>query len=226
VTGIVLMGDPRIAAIPMNECGDELVDTRQLVGLESTPDENPQNSTYAFLRLSVAQRLLQAQETLPRGFRLLIAEGYRPYEQQDFYFNRRERRLMDADPTLSKEAASLRTSEFVSPPQIAPHVSGAAVDLTIIDEDGHALDMGTAIDATPEQSNQACYFAADNISAKARLNRTILATALSSAGLINYPTEWWHWSYGDRYWAFITRQPQAVFGPIHTGSDGQARPKP
>ncbi|ABX41733.1 hypothetical protein Cphy_1358 [Lachnoclostridium phytofermentans ISDg] len=22
-------------------------------------------------------------------------------------------------------------------------------------------------------------------------------------GFVNYPTEWWHWSYGGCYWAFL-----------------------
>jgi hypothetical protein len=32
--------------------------------------------------------------------------------------------------------------------------------------------------------------------------RDVLATAMSAAGLVNYPAEWWHSSYGDQYWAF------------------------
>lgn len=210
---IVLMGDPRVAAIPVDDCGDDLVDTRDLEGLASTPDQNPQNPDYAFLRLSVAERLLRAQESLPAGLQVLIAEGYRPPEQQEFYFNRRKQRLMDANPALSEEAAYLEASGFVSPPTIAPHVSGAAIDLTLIDEQGRALDMGTPIDATPEASDGACYFAAENITAEARRNRETLAAALSTAGLVNYPTEWWHWSYGDRYWALMTDRPHALFGP-------------
>lgn len=219
MTELVLMGDPRVAAIPAIECGDDLIDTRLVAGLKSTPDVNPQNNVYAFLRHAVAQRLLRAQEELPDGLQLLIAEGYRPYEQQEFSFNRRKQRLLDADPTLSDDSAYLRASEFVSPPPIAPHVSGAAVDLTLIDEHGRALDMGTAIDATPEQSNKACYFAAENITAEARSNRAIMATALSSAGLVNYPTEWWHWSYGDRYWALMTGHSHAVFGPMRLAAE-------
>jgi D-alanyl-D-alanine dipeptidase len=211
---LVLMGDPRVAAVPVNECGDVLVDTREHA-LESDPNENPQNTVYAFLRRSVAERLLQAQGALPRGLRILLAEGYRPYEQQELYFNRRKRRLMDADPTLSDEGAFLTASEFVSPPEIAPHVSGAAVDLTLVDAHGQVLDMGTAIDARPEDCERACYFDAANISAEARRNREVLAAALSGAGFVNYPTEWWHWSYGDRYWALLTQRPHAIFGPVH-----------
>ncbi|MEK8108013.1 hypothetical protein NKG94_28990 [Micromonospora sp. M12] len=32
--------------------------------------------------------------------------------------------------------------------------------------------------------------------------------------MVNYPTEWWHWSYGDRYWALMTGAPQTRYGPV------------
>jgi len=41
---------------------------------------------------------------------------------------------------------------------VAPHVAGAAVDLTLVDSAGGELDLGTPVDATPEQSEGACYF--------------------------------------------------------------------
>nr|WP_211267284.1 M15 family metallopeptidase [Nonomuraea candida] len=34
------------------------------------------------------------------------------------------------------------------------------------------------------------------------------------AGFVNYPTEWWHWSFGERYWAFITRARYARYGIV------------
>jgi D-ala-D-ala dipeptidase len=40
----------------------------------------------------------------------------------------------------------------------------------------------------------------------------VLGEALSAAGLVNHPTEWWHWSYGDRYWALETGAPAALYG--------------
>ena len=46
------------------------------------------------------------------------------------------------------------------------------------------------------------------------LLRKALANAFESAGLVNYPTEWWHWSYGDRYWALATGAEHAVYGPV------------
>lgn len=220
---IVLMGDPRVAAITVRECGEELVDVRDRGTLAVAEHADPASSAYPFLRRSVVESLERAQRALPPGLRLLVVEGFRPYELQRFYFERHRQRLMEADPELSGAAADLSASRFVSPPEVAPHVSGAAVDLTLVDRSGVPIDMGTPIDASPEESDGACYFAADNITAQARTNRELLASALSGAGLVNYPTEWWHWSYGDRYWALMTRRPHALFGPVRAPADARTR---
>nr|AHE39053.1 D-alanyl-d-alanine dipeptidase [Streptomyces sp. FR1] len=86
--------------------------------------------------------------------------------------------------------------------------------MTLIDHQGRELDMGTRVNASPEESEGSCYTDAPNLSARARTNRATLGDALSTAGLINYGTEWWHWSFGDRYWALQTQQPAALYGPV------------
>lgn len=224
VPDVVLMGDPRVAAVPVVECGEGLVDTRELPALESTPHQNPQNPDYAWMRRSLADRLVAARAALPAGLRLLITEGYRPYEQQAFFFQRRKQRFLDGDALLSEGDAHLRASAFISPPDVAPHVSGAAVDLTLMDERGRPLDMGSPIDVGPEESDGACYLDAENITHVARRNRDLLSEALTGAGLVNYPTEWWHWSYGDRYWALMTGNPHAIFGPVDSIRPGAVEP--
>ena len=104
----------------------------------------------------------------------------------------------------------------MSPPEIAPHSAGAAVDVTLIDHQGRELDMVTRVIASPEESEGACCTDAPNLSARARTNRAraTLGGALSTAGLINYGTERWHWSFGDRYWALKTEQPAALYGTV------------
>ena len=52
---------------------------------------------------------------------------------------------------------------------------------------------------------------------QARAHRELLARVLGGAGLVNYPTEWWHWSYGDRYWALMTGAPAALYGLVAAG---------
>ena len=45
-------------------------------------------------------------------------------------------------------------------------------------------------------------------------NRLILFYALTSVGFVNLPTEWWHYSYGDQYWAIYNQKPYAIYNKI------------
>jgi D-alanyl-D-alanine dipeptidase len=214
---IILMSDPKVAAIPVAECGETLVDVREDGGLRVDPRRQDAAGDFAHLRAGVLARLLDAQDRLPAGLRLLFVEGYRPPSLQRAYFERYEAGLRAANPGWSADRLRDAASRYVSPPEIAPHSAGAAVDLTLATDDGEELDMGTRVNADPEESGGACYTGAPGISAEARAHRTVLATALSAAGLVNYPTEWWHWSYGDRYWALSTGAPAALYGPRDLG---------
>ncbi|MET8879235.1 M15 family metallopeptidase [Streptomyces rubiginosohelvolus] len=78
--------------------------------------------------------------------------------------------------------------------------------------EGRELDMGTAMNATPEDSDAACFAGAMNITAEAKANRAV-RTNLTDAGLQPYPFQWWHFSLGDRYWALMQGQPAAQYGP-------------
>ncbi|MEJ2857571.1 MULTISPECIES: hypothetical protein [unclassified Saccharothrix] len=82
---------------------------------------------------------------------------------------------------------------------VALHVSGAAVDLTLCSVDGSELWMGTEVEGSTDE---------------VRERRRVLTAALTGAGLVNYPAGWWHWSYGDRYWAWVTGAPAARYGPV------------
>ncbi|MFC7374674.1 MULTISPECIES: dipeptidase [unclassified Brachybacterium] len=64
-----------------------------------------------------------------------------------------------------------------------------------------------------EASDGACFTDSGNITAKARWWRDTLGTALTRAGLVNYRPEWWHWSFGDRYWAAVTGAESAIYSP-------------
>ncbi|MFD2419173.1 M15 family metallopeptidase [Amycolatopsis pigmentata] len=218
MSDVVLMSDPKVAAVPVEECGESLVDVsgHDCFVIDERKREDSVGA-FVYLRQGVFDRLRRAQEALPQGLRLLYVEGYRPPALQRLYFDHYADRLRTEHPGWNSKELRDAASRFVSPPEIAPHSAGAAVDLTLVSVDGREIDMGTRVNATPEESDGACYTAADHIGSAARANRRTLIDALTSAGLVNYPTEWWHWSYGDRYWALATGAAAAHYGPKELG---------
>ncbi|MFI9183784.1 M15 family metallopeptidase [Streptomyces goshikiensis] len=187
---IVLMSDPKVAAIPVAECGERLVDVRAAGSLLVDARKQDPADAYAYLREGVLERLLKAQAALPQDVRLLFVEGYRPPSLQREYFEEYASQLRAIHPEWSARKVHSAASRYVSPPDIAPHSAGAAVDLTLADAGGRELDLGTRMNADPEESEGACYTHAANISEEARANRRLLGSALAAAGLVNYPTEW------------------------------------
>lgn len=208
---IILLSDRRVSAVPVHDCGEPLVALDASFG-----------PARALVRAGVATRLRAARDLLPHGIGLLVVEGHRTVAAQRAIIARYSAEVRDARPGTSPGDLHRLVSRFVAPVDVAPHVAGAAVDLTLVDDLGDELDLGTEIDATPERSNGACYFAADGISADAWALRRVLAAALQPTGFVNYPTEWWHWSYGDRYWALAAVAPAALYGPVDSRDVAEA----
>jgi D-alanyl-D-alanine dipeptidase len=195
----ILLADPVVHAVRVLDNGDPLVP------LDFAPG--------VLVREGLARRLDVARAVLPSGVDLRVVEGHRGIADQRAIIERYTAELRELHPTADVVELARLSSRFVAPLAVAPHVAGAAVDLTLVNASGAELWMGTAVDATPEQSDGRCFFAAE-VDEEARHNRTVLAEALTSAGLINYPTEWWHWSYGDRYWTLLAGADHAVYGPV------------
>ncbi|RKR86358.1 D-alanyl-D-alanine dipeptidase [Micromonospora pisi] len=208
---MVLLSDPEVMATPVRESGEPLVDLRNVGALRIDQRLADPDGVYAHLRVGVVDRLVMAQTMLPPGFRLLVVEGHRPLRIQRQYFEAHVQRLRDRTPDADEATLWRQASRYISPPEIAPHVAGAAVDLTLCTVDGEEIWMGTEVNDT---DTTACHTDSTDISDEARTNRERLASALRTAGLVNYPSEWWHWSYGDRYWAHLTHADHAPYGPV------------
>lgn len=206
----ILLSDPRVAAVHLADCGEPLVALDRSFG-----------PARARVRAGLAVRLRQAQDALPSGTGLRVVEGHRSVGDQRAIISRYAAEVARAHPAADAVERHHLTSRFVAPVAVAPHVAGAAVDLTLVDlrsggADGWGaeLDLGTPIDATPEQSEGRCFTDSVAIGPRARAHRALLGAVLGAAGLVNYPTEWWHWSWGDRYWALTTGAPAALYGPV------------
>jgi zinc D-Ala-D-Ala dipeptidase len=210
---IVLMADPRVGRIPVTDSGERLVDLGAAGFLIDGRLADPQGASRQ-LREGAAERLARAQMLLPASLRLLVVEGYRPPELQRKLFEGYREELAQLNPDYSAEQLRTAASRYVSPPELAPHSAGAAIDLTLCDAEGRELDMGTPMNATPEESDGRCYTDAAGLAPRVVENRAVLVEVMHSAGFVNYPTEWWHFSYGDRYWALMSQRAEALYGPI------------
>jgi D-alanyl-D-alanine dipeptidase len=216
---VISLSDPVVASVPVIDVGEQFVDlgdTGDLVLVDRTRSV-VSNSSKHFLkvRVGIAKRLMFAAEMLSvKGLRLLVKEGYRPLSLQRSYFDHRLSKLRTEYPSAPDALLIELTSRYAAPPEVAAHPTGAAVDLTLATREGVELDMGSVLNATDEESSGACYTACQFISRQAQGNRQLLATAMIAAGFVNYPSEWWHWSYGDRYWAVISDEPRAIYGPV------------
>jgi len=216
---VILISDPEILRIPIQDNKEPLIDL-----LSEYPDifvdisrENVQkiSLSISLIRKSAAQKLFSAQKILPSGLRFKIKECYRPIFVQKQIFELYSNKLSRNHKDWDKARLYSEASKYVSPPEIIPpHSTGGAVDLTLMTDIGVELDMGTQFNAGPEECSGATFTLAENISDIARKNRKILINTLSNTGFVNYPAEWWHWSYGDRYWAYHTGASYAFYNAI------------
>jgi zinc D-Ala-D-Ala dipeptidase len=134
----------------------------------------------AFLQRPAAEALARAHRALkPRGFGLLVFDGYRPW--------RVTKRFWDVTPPEKRE--------FVADPaQGSKHNRGCAVDLSMYDmKTGREVEMPSAYD---EMSPRAYPDYAGG-QADARERRDLLRRAMEAEGFIVEPNEWWHFNYKD-----------------------------
>ncbi|HVV68531.1 MAG TPA: M15 family metallopeptidase [Gammaproteobacteria bacterium] len=220
ITAII---DPKVLAIPIQECGDGMMDlTQQKNLLFGESPEIPNNQDYTKLRIAVYEKLLIAQQSLPNDLKFCLYEGYRSLQLQEQLFNQRYQMLKQRHPDLEHPQLFQATTRMVSPTinldgstNIPPHATGGAFDIYLVDMAGEIVDMGIrAADWMQDYDGSLSKTDSLIISDQAKHYRAIMSQALNAVGFVNYPWEYWHWSYGDRYWAHQLKRPYALYGAV------------
>ena len=170
-----------------------------------------------YMRKGVCERLKLAESYLPKGLRFKIYDAWRPFEVQLSLYNAYRRKVERENSGLSDEEIDKLTKLFVSMPTrdelMGPvHATGGAIDLTIVDCNGKELDMGTKFDFFGDMANTD-YFEKNDVNPHVRENRRILYHVMTKAGFTNLPTEWWHYDYGNRFYAYYSGK-SAVYGCV------------
>lgn len=161
------------------------------------------------LRVSVLDALIQAQSLLPEGLRLVIFDAYRPVPVQSHMVLKAFMNLSGGrPPNLVPESERKRWLEKTyriwaepsdSPLSPPPHSTGAAVDLTLGNSEGHPIDMGSPIDENSERSLPDHFLNKDPL---IHQNRACLLGVMEAAGFRRHAEEWWHFSLWDQMWCF------------------------
>jgi D-alanyl-D-alanine dipeptidase len=204
-------------AIPIQECGEPLVDLAQL-GFLVEPKYFQQGFSKderIFLREGVAQKLLKAEKALPVGLRLKIWDAFRSREVQNNIYQWYWKLTQEKNPDWSEAQLKLEVGKFVTPPfeadRIPPHATGGTVDLTLVDSTGKELDLGTEFDFFGVEANP-FFFEIYKTNPAATENRRILRSVMEAQGFTLEQDEWWHFDYGNQIWALKSGQPFAIYG--------------
>lgn len=210
-----------VASVPVHENGEPLVDIRRAGGLRyGPPPECPETAPdYCLLRREVYHKLLRVQQALPAGLSLRLYEGLRSLKVQAMLFDEERARVRAREPQLRDEQVHVQAAVLVSPvvhldgtPNLPPHSTGGAIDIEIVDASGEVIDFGMEVKDWIRVEPEYCATLYPNLSPAAAANRRMLAHAMEREGFANYVNEWWHYSYGDRYWAACTGHPHAIYG--------------
>ena len=214
--------------IPIKDCGERLI----AIPLDNFSVELPHpyvklgaeygNKSPYSLRKGVVQALLEAQFTLEKRYprwKIRIYDAYRPVGVQQYMVNYTFNSLVK-DLNLTEEQLSahqrqdlwsrvyrLWAAPCLNKQMPPPHSTGAAVDVTIANERGLALDMGGEIDELHQRSHPDYYLSdRDGKNQQYHFNRQLLNKVMTHAGFYRHPGEWWHFSLGDQMWAWLHNQ--------------------
>lgn len=205
--------------IPIKECGEPLRDLSKYTFLLS-----PQyfslglaDSPKMYSREGVIEKLLKVVNHLD-GLNLKIWDPWRARSTQNNIYQKCWNDLKAKHPEWNEERLSLEVGVFVTAAndlkRIPPHTTGGAIDLTLVDRSGRELDMGAGFD---HFGPEASMFYFDRVVPNNAIssNRQLLREAMVEEGFTYYEDEWWHFDFGNQFWAYQSAKAVAIYGEAY-----------
>ncbi len=207
--------DPAVKAIPIQDNNDPLVSVADCYKCFISYKYEEYYPTFKLIRQSVFDRLNKAAQDLPKDLYFIFVEGHRPLEVQEGYFSQYSNVLRKNHPEWDEDQIFIEAAKLFAPPsKIPPHSTGSAIDITLCDKNGSEINMGSPIDDDPDKNEGKNFMLCEALDPEARKNREILYDVMTKNGFVHYDYEWWHWSFGDQYWAFKKQQKTALYDSI------------
>jgi len=200
--------------VHIEECEEELT------ALYNIHPKITTNGDY-LARKTVVNMLIEASKLLPVDCSFLIRDGYRSFDVQKKFYDTFYDKVKNDSPNTSeaeiiKQVTKKVTYPSKNPP--SPHFTGGAIDMTIIDKNNEKLNMLTSDDYSQSDNTAFIEQIFKNHSPSLELinvaiNRRLLYNIMTSIGFTNNPNEWWHYDFGNQFWAKI-RGKKAIYGYI------------
>lgn len=142
------------------------------------------------------------------SLRLMVTYGYRSLEVQEKYFNKKKQEMSEM-PVPEGSSIEEEVHRLIAVPSVAGHPTGGAVDVVIVDiNSGLPIDFGSQI---YDFDTKDTYTFSPYISQEGKNNRMLLRKAMMDQGFAPYDGEWWHFSFGDKEWAFYYKKDSAIY---------------
>lgn len=203
----------KLLSVAIEESGEQLVDIRQeCPKILIHPLLNKEGSK-PLVRKTIALMLNGANSYLPKGIVLMARDAYRSSDIQRKIYSSFIKKFKKENPPWSQVRLKEETNKFVADPEgLIPggHTTGAAVDVTLAyAKNKKRLAMKTSKLPYQEQTS-----VNSKVPKHIRKNRKILYDAMIKAGFVNYPNEWWHYSFGDVFATARQGGKIAIYGAV------------
>jgi D-alanyl-D-alanine dipeptidase len=216
----------RCRRVPIAENGEPLAalrDSASDAGVEVVFSERPhvggRERIYALREALIAPFVEAARAFNSIGLVMKVEDGYRSLEMQ---------RGLATEPSVlgpilrsvleetggvvpSADLMFRRVSALVATrPRVATHMSGSAIDISVVDRSGREIDRGGPYLEMSARTPMGSPFVSTS-QARARKEITDI---MARHGFVAYPYEFWHYNAGDVFAACIEGRRSARYGPV------------
>jgi D-alanyl-D-alanine dipeptidase len=164
------------------------------------------------VRKTVARKLAEANKNLKKDNQnlvLYVTYGYRLLETQVQKFNEEFKKL---DNNISEKKRIEIAHKKIAVPEVAGHPTGGAVDITILNKKTNKfLDMGCKISDFSSRADKLRATYSKRITRIQKKNRLLLYDLLVEQEFCPFYEEWWHFSYGEKEWAWFYGKKKAIY---------------
>lgn len=210
--------------VEIKECNEELLylpkhlsknifikpfDPEKVTEVEN--EEEYQNKL--FLRKTIVEWLNYAQSNLPRGYHLFIIDPLRTESMVWKLYKKYFEKAKKEKPELSDKEIDLWLRILLAMPDdpVPPgHMTGGAVDVVLADDQKELVPMEIDYKIIPKENQKFTF--CPGLPEEIIRRRKILYDTLTKIGFHNYSREYWHYSYGEPYWAVRRKNKTAIYG--------------